>query len=477
MSKLLELSIKELNNKLKSKEIKPLDLVLEAFEKIESNKELNLFITLDKENAIKKAKELENKEVDNILFGIPIALKDNIVTKDLKTTAASQMLNNFIPIYDAGVVEKIKAKNMIIIGKLNMDEFGVGSTNETSYYGPVLNPWNNKLVPGGSSGGAAAAVSARVVPLALGSDTGGSIRQPSAMTGIVGMSPTYGRVSRYGLIALASSLDQIGPMTNDIYSNALLLNVIAGHDSKDLTSSNKEVEDYTRLIGEPIKGLKIAVPNYFVDEIVDEDIKNKIAEVIKLLIEKGATVNYIDIKYIDLALSIYQIISAAEASSNLARYDGIRYGYRTASYSSLEELYKKTKGEGFKDNVKLKIMLGLYVLSGKNKELYYEKATKFRNALTDNLELVFSKYDLIIGPTTKRVAYPLNTFASDDSLTVLSSLAGLPSLSLPIGFDKGSLPIGMQIIGGKFKEALIYKLAYEIEQTLNLNLNPNRNEE
>lgn len=476
MSRLLELSIKEINNKLKNKEIKPLDLVLEAFERIENNKELNIFITLDKEGAIERAKELENKEVDNLFFGIPIALKDNIITKDLKTTAASKMLDNFIPVYDATVVNKIKSKNMIIIGKLNMDEFGVGFTNETSYYGPVLNPWNKKLIPGGSSGGCASLISARILPLALGSDTGGSIRQPAAMTGIVGTSPTYGRVSRYGLIAFSSSLDRIGPMTKDVYTNALLLSVISGHDPKDLTSINLE-EDFTRLIGGPIKGLKVAIPNYFMKETINLDIKNKIEELVNLLIEKGVTVDYVDINYLDLALPIYQIISSAEASSNLARFDGIRYGYSSTSYSSTDELYKTTRKEGFGDNVKYKILLGLYVLSGKNKEIYYEKATMLRNVLKDNLELVLNKYDLIIGPTTKNVAYSFDSMLTDDDLTLPSSVIGLPSLSLPIGFDKNNLPIGMQIIGKQFDEALIYKLAYEIEQTLNLDLNPNRNEE
>ena len=477
MSKYLDLSIKEINNLLKSKKIKPIDLVNESFERIEKTK-LNAFITLNKEEAIKKAKELEGKEVDNILFGIPIAVKDNIVTKDLRTTAASRILDNFIPIYDATVVDKIKEKNMIIIGKTNMDEFAMGSTSETSYYGAPLNPWDKKRTAGGSSGGSASAVSSRIVPLALGSDTGGSVRQPASYTGIVGIKPTYGRISRYGLIAFASSLDQIGVMARNTFESALLLNILCGKDDKDLTSCEKEEEDFTRLIGKDIKGMKIAIPNYYVTDIVEKDVKDKFLSVVKLLENKGAQVDYIDIDYIENSVTLYQIIAMAEASSNLARFDGIRYGYSYKKPKNIEELYSKTREEGFGDEVKRRIMIGSFILSGENAKIYYDKALKIRDDIRKSFHKAFEKYDLIIGPTTTTVAYelkkddidPSKSFL-DDIFVIPANMAGLPALSVPIGF-KDKLPIGMHIIGNDFEEAKIYKLASYIEKELNLDLMP-----
>ena len=341
----LDLDIKEINQLLKDKKIKPIDLVNEAFDRIEST-DLNCFITLNKEEAIKKAVELENVEVDNLLFGIPIAIKDNILTKDLRTTAASHILEDFIPIYDATVVSKIKEKNMIIIGKTNMAEFAMGSTGETSYFGNTLNPFDKTLVPGGSSSGSAACVAARITPLSLATDTGGSIRQPASFCGLVGLKPTYGRVSRYGVIAFASSLDQVGPMTRNVYENALLLNAISGYDEFDLTSSNKEVKDYTSLIGKDIKGLKIAIPNYYMSDVINSEIRENVLKVAELLKENGAIVEYVDIKYLEYAIPLYQIISLGEASSNLARYDGIRYGLSIEG-SSIDEIYKNTRTEGF----------------------------------------------------------------------------------------------------------------------------------
>jgi len=484
MNKLMNLSIVEINEKLKNKEIKPIDLVLEVFDNIEKNKDLNCFITLNKDEAIKKANELENSEVDNLLFAIPIVLKDNIVTNNLKTTAASKMLENFIPIYDATVVQKIKAKNMIIIGKTNMDEFAMGSSNQTSYFGPVLNPWNKKLVPGGSSGGSAASVCSRIVPLALGSDTGGSIRQPAAFTGIVGLKPTYGRVSRYGLIAFGSSLDQIGPMTRDVYENALLLNVISGIDENDLTSSNTEQEDFTRLIGSNITNLKIAIPNYYMSDVIDKEIRDKVLNIIDIINSKGAVVDYIDIDYLNFAVPLYQIIALGEASSNLARFDGIRYGYQTSNYSSIDEMYKKTRSEGFGEEVKRRLMMGSYVLSGDNANYYYNEALKVRNAMKKSFNNAFKNYDLIIGPTTTSVAYELGPKHSDelksffdDILTIPTNMTGTPTMSLPIGFNQENLPIGMQIMGNYFEEAKIYQLASMIEKELNLELNPNKREE
>ncbi len=480
----LNKSIEEIHKLLKNKEIKPITLVEEAFEQIENSKELNAYITLNKEEAIKKAKELEDKEVDNILFGLPIAIKDNIVTKGLRTTCASHMLDNFMPIYDATVIEKINAKNMIIIGKTNMDEFAMGSSSRTSYFGAPKNPWNREKISGGSSGGSATTIANRDVLFALGTDTGGSIRQPASYTGIVGMKPTYGRVSRFGLVAFASSLDQIGPMTRNVYENALLLNAIVGKDEKDLTSAKKEEEDFTRLIGKDITGMKIAVPNYFMSDIVNEEIKEKIKDTIKVLEEAGATVNYIDVKYLENAVTLYQIIAMGEASSNLARFDGIRYGFSKENPKNIEDLYLETRALGFGEEVKRRIMVGSYLLSGENSKTYYNKALSIRDDMKKEFENVFKEYDFIIGPTTTTTAYnlsdpmddPLKSFM-DDVLVIPVNMAGLPGLNLPIGFDKNHMPIGMQIIGAAFEEAKIYQLASLLEQKLDLELNPNGGEE
>lgn len=476
----LDKKIEEIHELLKSKKIKPIDLVNEAFERIEANSDLNAYITLNKEEAIKTAKELEDKPVDNILFGLPIAVKDNIVTKGLRTTCGSHILENFTPIYDATIVEKIKAKNMIIIGKTNMDEFAMGSSSRTSYFGAPKNPWNKEKICGGSSGGSAATIAARDVLFALGSDTGGSIRQPASYTGIVGMKPTYGRISRYGLVAFASSLDQIGPMTKNVYENAVLLNAICGHDEKDLTSANKEDEDFTRMIGEDIKGMKIAVPNYLMSDIVSDEIKDKIKETIKMLEDKGATVDYVDVKYIENAMTLYQIIAMGEASSNLARFDGIRYGYSEENPKNIEDLYLETRGKGFGDEVKRRIMVGSYLLSGENAKIYYDKALSIRDDMRKEFKRVFTEYDLIIAPTTVTTAYdltdpmddPRKSFM-DDILVIPVNMAGLPGLNVPVGFSKDNMPIGMQIIGNSFEEAKIYKLASFIEKELNLDLNPN----
>ena len=467
----LDLDIKTINEKLKNKEIKPIDLVNEAFDRIDETN-LNCFITLNKEEAIKKAKELEEKEVDNILFGLPIAIKDNIVTKDLRTTAASHILEDFIPIYDATVIKKIKEKNMIIIGKTNMDEFAMGSTGETSYFGNTLNPIDKTVVPGGSSSGSASCVAAGITPFSLGTDTGGSIRQPSSFCGLVGLKPTYGRVSRYGVIAFASSLDQVGPITRSVYENALLLNVISGQDKFDLTSSNKEVKDYTSLMGQDINNLKIAVPNYYMSEVIDKIVREKVTNIINLLKEKGCQVDYVDIDYLEYAIPLYQVIALGEASSNLARYDGIRYGLKVDNFKNIDELYKNTRTIGFGNEVKRRIMIGSYILSGENADTYYYKALKLRKEMTDSFKNILSKYDLIIGPTNTDVAYKLGTKQDDalksfydDLLTIPVNMAGLPALSLPVGY-KNNLPVGMHIIGNYFEEDKIYQLAYFIENKL-----------
>lgn len=483
---MLDKTIEEIHKALEQKEITPVDLVKEAFARIESNKDLNAYITLNKEEALKEAERLSTVEVptDNLLFGLPIAVKDNIITKDLKTTCASHMLENFIPIYNATVVEKLKENNMIIIGKTNMDEFAMGSSSRTSYFGAPKNPWNKEKISGGSSGGSATTIAARDLLFALGTDTGGSIRQPASYTGIVGMKPTYGRVSRYGLVAFASSLDQIGPMTRNVYENALLLNAIVGKDDKDLTSVEKEKEDFTSLIGKDIARMKIAIPKYFMSDIVTEEIRNEVEKVRKLLEDANVKVDYVDMNYLENAVTLYQIIAMGEASSNLARFDGIRYGYRVEDPKDMEDLYLETRKNGFGQEVKRRIMVGSYLLSGENAKTYYNKALSIRDDIKKEFDRVFKDYDLIIGPTTTTTAYnltdpmddPSKSFM-DDVLVIPVNMAGLPGLSLPIGFGKDHMPIGLQIIGNSFDEKTIYQLASFVEKKLNLNLDPRKGEE
>lgn len=478
MSKYLNMSLQDIHELLKTKQITPRILVEEAFENIEKNKELNAFISLNKEEAIKEAEKLEKEEAgDNLLFAIPIAIKDNICTKNLRTTCASRMLENFNPIYDAEVIKKVKENKMIIIGKTNMDEFAFGASTRTSYFGATKNAWDSTRVAGGSSGGSAVAVASKIVPLALGSDTGGSIRQPSAYNGIVGMKPTYGRVSRYGLIAFASSLDQIGPMTRNVYENAVLLNKIVGHDSKDLTSALKDEEDFTRKIGLDIKGMRIGIPNYFESDIVDKEILEKFNNIKRILLDAGAIVENIDIKHIEQAVTLFQIIAIGEASSNLARFDGIRYGYHEKNCKTVDELYEKSRQNGFGPEVKRRLMVGSYILSGENANIYYTKALQIREEMKESFKENFEKYDLIIGPTSTTVAYSLdeemdnpNKNFMDDVLIVPVNMAGLPGINVPMGISNDNLPIGLHIIGKWFDEATIYQLASFIEKKLNLNL-------
>ena len=470
MSKYLNLDIRKIHELLVEKKITPLDLVEEALKEIENNKDLNAFITIN-DKVREEASALGEVDPDNLFFGIPIAVKDNIITKDMRTTCASHILDNFIPIYDATAIKKIKEAKMLIIGKANMDEFAMGSTSETSYFGAPLNPRDKTRVTGGSSGGSAAAVAGGLVPFALGTDTGGSIRQPASYTGIVGMKPTYGRVSRYGLVAFASSLDAIGPMTRTVYENAALLNILVGEDEKDLTSVKKDKEDFTRLIGENIAGMKIALPKYFISDIVDEEISKKIKEVISLLQKNGAIVDIIDMKYLDTAVNLYQIIAMAEASSNLARFDGVRYGFRANDVNDVDTMYAKTRGEGFGEEVKRRIMIGSYILSGENAKIYYDKALKVRDDITKEFNRIFKDYDLIIGPTTTRVAPLLGTSKDDphkafmdDVLVIPVNMAGLPGLNVPIGTNSEDMPIGLHIIGKAFDEATIYRFASFIEE-------------
>ena len=468
MNRYLDLSLEEIHSLLVDKKITPVDLVKESLARIEENKDLNAFITIN-DKAIEEASNLGEVDKDNLFFGIPIAIKDNIMTKDLRTTCASKMLSDFVPIYDATVIKKIKDAKMIIVGKTNMDEFAMGSTSRTSYFGAPKNPVDKTLIAGGSSGGSAACVASNETFLALGSDTGGSIRQPASYTGIVGMKPTYGRISRYGLVAFASSLDQIGPMTRNVLENAKLLNVLVGEDNKDLTSANKEKEDFARKINTSVKGLRVAVPNYFMSDIVANEIRERIKNVIKFLEENGITVDYVDMKYLDQAVTLYQVIAMGEASSNLARFDGVRYGYRSANYENLEEMYLKTRQEGFGREVKRRIMVGSYLLSGANAKVYYDKALSIRDDIKKEFDKVFASYDLVIGPVTTTTAYSLDSDMSDpmksfldDVLVIPVNMAGLPGLSLPVA-KKGTKPYGLHIIGNSFDEATIYQLAAFIE--------------
>lgn len=476
MNNYLDLSIKEIHELLVAKKITPLDLVEEAYMRIEENKDLNSFITLNKIEAIEYAKKLteEDVEIDNLLWGIPIAIKDNISTKGIRTTCASKMLENYVPIYDATVIEKVKEAKMIIIGKTNMDEFAMGSTSRTSYFGAPKNPIDKTKITGGSSGGSAACVAGGLVPLALGTDTGGSIRQPASYTGIVGMKPTYGRISRYGLVAFGSSLDQIGPMTRNVYENALLLNSLVGKDKKDLTSASREIEDFTRLIGEDVKGMRIAIPNYFVSDIVSPVILEKLNHVVDVLKENGATVDYVDMKYLDQAVTLYQIIAMGEASSNLARFDGVKFGYRSEKSESVEEMYANTRCEGFGKEVKRRIMVGSYLLSGDNAKIYYDKALMIRNAMKEEFDKVFKDYDFVFGPTTTTVAYGLDESLDDptksfmdDVLVIPVNMAGLPGLNIPMGRNNDNMPIGLHIIGNHFEEAKMYQIASFLEDKLN----------
>ncbi len=469
MKNLLNLEIKKLNKLLKEKTIKPIDLVEECIEKI-NNSNLNAFITLDIENARKTALELENKPVDNLLFGIPIAIKDNISTKDLKTTCASKILENYVPVYDANVIEKIKEKNMIIIGKTNMDEFAMGGTGETSYFGPTLNPLDNTLVPGGSSSGSAAAVAAGLAPLSLGSDTGGSIREPAAFCGLVGLNPTYGRVSRYGLVAFGSSLDQIGPITRTVEENAYLFEVINGWSEDDFTSSKTPAYQVTDF--KLKKQLKIAIPKFCIGETINEEIVGVFKETLEKIKKNGHEIEYVEIPFMKYAIPLYQVIALAEASSNLLRFDGVKYGYQPDNYKDYDDLLTKTRTIGFGPEVKRRIMVGTYLLSSENVDVYYKKALQVRQELTDEIIKTFKNYDLILTPSTVSTGLllgekrdPNETFLQD-LLAIPFSMSGHPSLSMPIA-KINQRPIGMQIVAPYFDEETIYNFAHELETTIN----------
>jgi aspartyl-tRNA(Asn)/glutamyl-tRNA(Gln) amidotransferase subunit A len=470
---LFEHSVKNLHDKLVKKEISPFDLVKESFDRIDAVEDkVQSFITLNKETALDIAEELGDSGIDpkNMLAGLPIAVKDNIVTKNLRTTAASKILYNFDPIYDATVIQKLKQAQVINIGKLNMDEFAMGSSTETSHFHKTYNPWDLSKVPGGSSGGSAASVAASEVLFSLGSDTGGSIRQPAAFCGVVGMKPTYGRISRFGLIAFASSLDQIGPITRTVEDNAYLLQAISGVDENDSTSIDAPVEDFSKYLTGDVKGLKIGVPKEYLGEGVQPGVKTAVMEALKTLEKLGATWEEVSLPHSEYGVASYYILASSEASSNLARFDGVRYGYRTENANSLEELYKKTRSEGFGDEVKRRIMLGTYSLSSGYYDAYYKKAQQARTLIKQDFENVFENYDVIIGPSTPTTAFDIDgmihdpiTMYQNDLLTIPINLAGLPAISVPCGLSEG-LPVGLQIIGNHFKEGQIYQVAHAFEQ-------------
>lgn len=462
----------EMQELLKNKEVTIADLTAEAFARIAAlDGEVGAFLALNKEAATAQAAEMDKVpfEERGPLFGLPIGVKDNIVTEGLETTCASKILEGFNPIYDATVVQKLRDAGMITVGKVNMDEFAMGSANENSSIKPVHNPWNFNHVPGGSSGGSAAAVAAGEVPFTLGSDTGGSIRQPAAYCGVVGMKPTYGRVSRYGLVAFASSLDQIGPITRNVRDNALLLEAISGVDANDSTSANVEVPDFAAQLTGDIKGLKVAVPKEYLGEGVSAGVKAQVQAAIDKLKELGATVDEVSLPHSKYALAAYYILSSSEASSNLSRFDGIRYGFR-AEADNLEDLYLQTRAQGFGDEVKRRIMLGTYSLSAGTYDAYYKKAQQVRTLIKQDFDEVFKSYDVIVGPTTPTTAFKLGeniedpmTVYANDILTVPINLAGVPAISIPCGFD-GDLPVGLQIIGNYFEEGTVYRVADAFER-------------
>ena len=474
-----KLTVHELKQKLDNKEITIPEVVSAYINRInEKEKDVQAFITTSENDALEKAKEIQEKkekgEITKQYAGIPIGIKDNICTKGTKTTCASKMLENFISPYNATVIEKLENENLISLGKLNMDEFAMGGSTEYSYFKKTRNPWNLNKVPGGSSGGSAAAVASDMVPWALGSDTGGSIRQPASFCGVVGLKPTYGLVSRYGLVAFASSLDQIGPITKDVEDCAILLNMITGHDEKDTTSIEMEKIDYTKSLKKDIKGIKIGVPKEFFGEGINQEVKDVLQKSIQKYKELGAEIEEFSLDIAQYALATYYIIACAEASSNLGRFDGIRYGYRTKEYSNLRELYKKSRSEGFGSEVKRRIILGTYVLSSGYYDAYYKKAQQVRTLVMNEFNKAFEKYDIILTPTSPTVSFdlgsksenPLEMYLSD-ICTVSVNIAGVPAISIPCGVNSENMPIGMQLIGNKFCEEKILNVAYVFEQNLN----------
>lgn len=473
---LLDLTAAELAGQIKAGKTTAVEAMEAVIANIDSKeKELNCYVTFDREAALSAAREAQKKieagELDGPLAGVPVAIKDNMCTKDVLTTCSSKILGNFFPQFSSDAVERIKAAGAVMIGKTNMDEFAMGSTTETSAYGATKNPWNTQHVPGGSSGGSAAAVAAGECFCALGSDTGGSIRQPASYCGVVGMKPTYGTVSRYGLIAYGSSLDQIGPLCKDVTDCAVIMEVIAGHDPKDSTSVERKDTDFTSALVNDVTGMRIGIPRDYFGDGLDPQVKKAVLDAAEVLRSKGAVVEEFDLSLVEYAIPAYYTIAAAEASSNLERFDGVKYGYRAKDYDGLHSMYKKTRSEGFGAEVKRRIMLGSFVLSSGYYDAYYLKALRVKAMIKKAFDEAFSKYDVILGPVAPTTAPKLGASLADpikmylgDIYTISVNLAGLPGMSVPCGKDENGLPIGVQLIGDCFNEKKLIQTAYTYEQ-------------
>ncbi|WP_100397850.1 Asp-tRNA(Asn)/Glu-tRNA(Gln) amidotransferase subunit GatA [Bacillus sp. FJAT-44742] len=472
---ILEESFSTIHKRLENKEITVSELVDASFKRInEVDDKVKAFLTLNEEEARSHAKNLdealEKEGVNGALFGIPAGIKDNITTKGVRTTCASKILANFEPVHNATAIEGLNKANSVQIGKLNMDEFAMGSSNENSGFFVTRNPWNTDYVPGGSSGGSAAAVAAGEVPFTLGSDTGGSIREPAAYCGVVGLKPTYGRVSRYGLVAFASSLDQIGPITRTVEDNALVLQQIAGHSNMDSTSADIPVPDFLSMITGEIKGKRIGVPKEYLSEGVEQGVKDRVLEALKVLEDLGASWEEVSLPHSKYAVSCYYLLASSEASANLARFDGVRYGVRSDNANDLLEMYQRSRDEGFGDEVKRRIMLGTFALSSGYYDAYYKKAQKVRTLIKRDFEEVLQNFDVIVGPTSPTTAFKIGeqvddplTMYANDVMTIPINLAGVPAISVPCGFSQG-MPVGLQIIGKPFEEGEVYRMAHAYEQ-------------
>ncbi len=474
---LMSLTALELGKKIQAKEVSAVEAAKEALGQIKKlDGSLNCFVTVEEDSVLKKAEEVQKKidagELAGPLAGVPAAVKDNICTEGVRTTCSSRMLENFVPTYTAEAVKNLEQAGVVVLGKSNMDEFAMGSTTETSYFGPTRNPWDTEHVPGGSSGGSCAAVAAEECSFALGSDTGGSIRQPSSFCGVTGLKPTYGTVSRYGLIAYGSSLDQIGPIGKDAADCAAVLEAVASHDPKDSTSMKRDSYDFLSALDEDVRGLRIGIPKDYFGDGLDEEVKSHILEAAKVLESRGAVLEEFDLSLVEYAIPAYYVIASAEASSNLARFDGVKYGYRTSEYEGLHNMYKKSRSEGFGPEVKRRIMLGSFVLSSGYYDAYYLKALKTKALIKQAFDRAFEKYDVILGPAAPTTAPKLGESLSDplkmylgDIYTVSVNLAGLPGITVPCGTDGKRLPIGMQLIGDCFQERKILRAAHAYEQT------------
>ena len=479
MKDITTLSALELGRRIKAKELTVADAVKAQLEIIKQrDPQYSCYISVLEEDVYVQAKEVQaridaGELADSPLAGVPMAVKDNICTKGIKTTCASKILYNFEPTYDATVIERLKKAGAVIIGKTNMDEFAMGSTTETSYFGETKNPWNTQCVPGGSSGGSAAAVAAEEAYYALGSDTGGSIRQPAGYCGVTGIKPTYGTVSRYGLIAYASSLDQIGTLGRNVSDCAAALEVISGHDSKDSTSAPEQNYRYTEALLDDVKGMRIGIPKDYLGNGIEPEVKESILSAAEVLRSKGAVIEEFELHSVEFAVPSYYVIACAEASSNLSRFDGVKYGYRTPDFEGLQDVYKKTRSEGFGNEVKRRMMIGAFVLSSGYYDAFYNKALKVRAIINEGFQKAFEKYDILLGPIAPETAPKLGESLSDplkmylsDIYTVSVNLAGLPAISLPCGKDKKGLPIGLQLIGKHFGEKDIIRAAYSFEQAV-----------